>query len=440
MTGVATLPREVESQDVVIKDERIERAREPRVLFFAGDDRLSNEKNFNPEFKGWGGTYLPHIKTLKQSPNKGMLYRCRFTRITTVMQAEPAGMLSPNDRENWMTQYSRNETNALGETVSTTTKGFKQIVLQSPDEVENVHERQIVGVRNDPFLRFKPRYPEDDVNAATKVDWPNGTAGVVEITALRNKSVTEVQEAQTFFFPEWEVVALPETIRELEAQIKARIAVIPTLVSLDKQAEYHSIGQDMLRSCAEFRIGAQRYAKNIEDADREAKTKGYTVERPELVDILSAQGEIKRKDDLIIGESSATEALVREMREQRTSDSEMKLREIELRERELALRERELGIAPKEVFVSTGAYVTPTPEVITGVRTYAPSTTTTTNPALASPETSTIVTTTESAGAITTDTAAYANVFRCGRATKSGEDCTRFVKIDGEACPHHQAE
>ena len=118
------------------------------------------------------------------------------------------------------------------------------------------------------------------------------------------------------------------------------------------------------------------------------------------------------------------------MREQRNADSEMKRKELELKERELALRERELSIGrPNET--------APAPEVITGVTVEAPYTTATDNPV----ETSTIVTTTESAGAITTDTAqpeAYANAYRCGRAKKDGEICGTFVASEGEACRHHQ--
>lgn len=403
---IGTLPQEYEKQESVIKNDTIERMSEPRVLFFAGDDILSNEKHFNPEWKAWGGIFLPHVKILKQSVNKGMLYRCKFTQLTTTMIGEPTAMLHPADRQNWQSSFTKSRFNPLtNQTEEVVTKGFTQVQMTSE---ENPHERTVDRTMNSTHIRFKARYPDQDVRLATRVNQPNGTHGVVEISALRNAPLSEVHEAQHFFFPQWIAIQkgeaeLPQTIRELENHIQNRINAIPLDWSFEKKNKYRMIGQDMLKSCTEFRIGGEAYLKFIEDADRDAKVKGLAYPYPERASNFGALLEIKRKDDLISGESSAVDRLARAMETRESKDIELRERELALKEREIALREKELGglgTTPSTVNI-------PVPEM---GKTIVPMETSLT------PE--------------------YGQ-FVCGRTKANGEPCNRTVDVEGSACFQH---
>ena len=401
------LPQERDLGTTRIRNARTEQMSEPRVLFFAGDDVLSNEKHFNPEWKGFGGMYMPHIRTLKKSVNKGMLYRCKFTRIETVMQDEPVAMLHPQDRGYWDTSFTTQEFDITTGTYNPVTKtGFKQVRL---DPEAPPHQKTVVGTVDSPHVVFKPRYPEPDVKLATKVNQPNGTAGVVEIVALRGAPLAEVQEAQSFFFPEWIDIQkgntdLPPTIRELENHIQNRIAAIPTDWSREKQNKYRMIGTDMLKSCTEFRIGAEAYLKFVEDADREAKVKGLAYPYPEKASIFGALCELKRKDDLVAGESSSVDRLARAMESRDSKELELRQKELELKERELALKERELGLGKVDTAKEYAVNETKTPFKATDVDT-----------------------------SLTPEYGQYV----CGRAKANGEPCGRTVDVEGQPCFQH---
>lgn len=400
---------------------------QPRVLFFAGDDILPNEKHFNPEWKGFGGIFLPHVRTLKQTVNKGMLYRCKFTQLTMKYIDEPKDMLAPSDRINWYSEFTKTQYNpATGQNEKVTVKGFKQAVMT---QEEDPHERTIDRMVTATHTVYKQRYPDEDIREALKVNPPNGTRGVVEITALRNASLQEIMDAQLFFFPNWKEIQkgnerLPETIRELELHINKRIDAISSEIDPTMANTYRMIGNDMLKSCTEFRIGGMDYLKTLEDAANEAKFSGRPYSYPVKGTLFGEMLEIKRKDDLVAGDSSAVDRLARTMEANTGGDRELRLREIELKERELALRERELGIThpaqtvavvPPVVtetvsapFVAEADYVAPEP----------------------------VTTTTADLGRYP-DGDEAPTTYRCGRKKKDGEICNTFVASEGEPCRHH---
>lgn len=438
-TQTGLLPDDSFASETAVSNDRIAQMSQPRVLFFAGDDILPNEKQFNPEWKGFGGIFMPHIRTLKQTVNKGMLYRCKFTQLTTKYIDEPKAMLLPNDRQNWVGEFTKTQYNPLTQqNENITVKGFQQ--MQMTHE-ENPHDRTLDRMLTSTHTVYKQRYPDEDIREALKVNPPNGTRGVVEISALRNASLQEVMDAQLFFFPKWKEIQkgderLPETIRELENHINRRIEAISQEISDPTMKNtYRMIGSDMLRSCTEFRIGGMDYLKNLEDAANEAKYAGRPYSYPVKGTLFGEMLEVKRKDDLVAGDSSAVDRLARTMEANSGGDRELRLREIQLKERELALRERELGITQPAQTVAVA------PPVVTET--------------VATPLTDDMIvkdgdTWTVPVGEytvpeggldvppnVTLQGAEAPTTYRCGRTKKDGEICATFVTSEGEACRHH---
>lgn len=466
-TQTGLLPDDSFASETALSNDRIVQMSQPRVLFFAGDDITPGEKYTSPEWKGFGGIFLGHVRTLKQTVNKGMLYRCKFTQLTTKYIDEPRDMLAPGDRGNWVGEFTKTQFNPLTQqNESVTVKGFQQMQMtQESDRHARTLDRMITATHT----VYKQRYPDEDVREALKVNPPNGTRGVVEITALRNASLQEVMDAQLFFFPKWKEIQkgderLPETIRELENHINRRVEAISSeITDPTLRSTYRMIGVDMLKSCTEFRVGGMDYLKNLEDAANEAKFSGRPYSYPVKGTLFGEMLEIKRKDDLVSGDSSAVDRLARTMEANTGNDRELRLREIELKERELALRERELGMTPKvEPFVPTGEYTTPTPETVSFVQPPIVSTTVAEPvemtrypdgdevevPVATSgyaqtgniPEITATLTTTEGVSQTFTIPASpmeAPTTYRCGRTKKDGEICNTFVASEGEPCRHH---
>lgn len=422
-TGVAfALPEERERNSSAIINTTLEEKRIPRVLFFAGDDILATEKHFNPDWKGWGGIFLPHVWGLKMGATKGMLYRCRFTRLKSVMQSEPRNMVAPNDRGNWQSSFTQEKWNPLTRQMEQQTiNGFKEHRTSVDDFTGKT---SMTGMFDSPHVVYKERFPDDDVRQAMYVNPPNGTAGVVEIVALKGASLDEIQDTQVFFFPEWTEIqlgkaTLPDKIIDLEAHINKRLDVIPSEWEGTKQNQYRMIAADMLRSCVEYKMGGESYISGLETVLKEVDRSGKQFSYPEKANTFGRQLNIKRKDDLIAGDSSAVDRLARIMESKETSDTSLRERELALKERELAIREAELGLT------STVS---------------APFAQTVGSPIVAS--TTTIATgdspmTIEMSRFPDGDEVEATTTYRCGRPKKDGEICATFVASEGEACRHH---
>jgi hypothetical protein len=327
------------AQEIVPHDAEIDQLSETRVVWYVGDTIRPNEKHFNPEWKGFGGVFLPQFKTLSHDGNKGMVYRCRFTSMRVKMRQEWNQMLAPGELQYWKKSYT------IKNAYDPKTQTFADQVVKSPDQV------------------YRPDiFPGREILAITQATPGYDLGGRVEITALRNADDREIQAAQLFFFPNWgEIIAakaaLPIKIREIENHIQERIDTIGTLPP-DLQMKYRSIANDMLKGCSQYRMGGMAYLKELEDAGNEAKAKGSRYNYPELGLMILEQLEQKRKDDLIAGENSAVGDLVREMRADRVDKSNLEERKLYLAEVTAGIRERDeveevrLGIRKVEQPVS----------------------------------------------------------------------------------------
>ena len=89
-----------------VSNQRIATLETTRVIFFAGDAIPPHEKYEMPEVKGFGGMYLPHVRTLPQGSNqasRGMVYRCKFTPLRTKFKPE------------WMNGWGLRSVSSIGE-------------------------------------------------------------------------------------------------------------------------------------------------------------------------------------------------------------------------------------------------------------------------------------------------------------------------------------
>ena len=94
----AQMPLEGEMAVAPVSNKRIADLETTSVIFFAGDSIPPHEKYEMPDVKGFGGMYLPHVRTLPQGNNhgsRGMVYRCKLTALTTKMKPEWKNMLPP---------------------------------------------------------------------------------------------------------------------------------------------------------------------------------------------------------------------------------------------------------------------------------------------------------------------------------------------------------
>lgn len=339
------IERESSADPVASAD--IARKETKRVIFMAGDAIPDAEKFEMPDVKGFGGIYMPHIRTLPKVKGKsgarGMIPQCKFTSLQPQMTPEWEVMLPPGERKHYPASFvdkdgaeTQNVTGFLGSDADALRRGeFKQ-------------ERQ-------GDIRYKKWYPASDVLRATRRNMPNGVGGVVEIQALAGASAAEIDKAQHYFFPQWDEIRtgtgkLPKTIREIEEQIRGRLADIPNqLWDEAKKAKYQSIGADMIKSCTQFRQSALEIIEKDDVIKQDAAKNGVTAPHSRISEHLLPQIEYKRKGDLLAGDSSAVNELAREMRADRESkndalrlEQENKAKELELRERELALREAQL--------------------------------------------------------------------------------------------------
>ena len=108
----------------------------------------------------------------------------------------------------------------------------------------------------------------------------------------------------------------------------------------------------MLKGCTQYKLGAERFAKNYEDGNKNAAAKGNDYPYPVSLQMMSEQVGIKRKDDLIVGEHSATTELVHELRADRNASTELEMRKIALEERKLAIEEEKIALEKAKLGIS----------------------------------------------------------------------------------------
>ncbi len=346
--------------DAPVSNDRIANLEATRVIFFAGDAIPPHEKYEMSDIKGFGGIYMPHVRTLPQGSDhgsRGMVYKCSFTPLRAKMKPEWNMMLSPEARKNWEKEFVQT-VSENGQVKQRTVKGFtgsnQQAVKAGTFKQE--HSDHLV---------FTKRYPGEDIRMATTRSIPNGVGGVVEITALVGASNEEIAEAQNFFFPEWDdIVAglktLPETIDAVEKHIRVRIAAIAGTFYGEKATKYQSIGRDMLKSCTEFkRTGTQIIEKDDSALKAAAKddAQGHSPVSNHLLDQLK----IKRKGDLLAGDHDAINRLADIMLQDKlgaSPDLEAQKLELALLEAKNKAMELELALAGQKTVVTSG-YIAP---------------------------------------------------------------------------------
>ncbi len=419
----ATIPMDVESASSSLQNTRIEELSKTRVIFFASDDVAATVKYEMLSVKGFGGIDMPHIKTLPKA-NKGMLYRCQLTPLRTSNIIENKLMLPPDKREGGEWESGFIQTN--GTRNADGTYSDKQVDGFLGSNASASKEGRF-ETRLDNAYVFKRRYPGTDVKMAVKRSVPHGAGGVVEVTALKGATASEINAAQQFFFPEWSETrkgnkSLPATMRELETHIKSRVSATIELPT-ELQAKYRSIGADMLKSCNQFRIAYMTTFQKNEIILKDAAAKGHTgAAFPESAEQAMSMLEVRRKEDIVTGEASAVSELAREMKADREAKSATQQKELELRERELYLREVELGIRKAgDVPVTPIVDVTPEPEYVEDEETGQVAETT----GLVATEPPMDVEVT-----VTTNTAV------CGAPTVNGE-CKRTLEVGKTKCWQH---
>lgn len=305
-----------------VSNKRIASLETKRVIFFAGDAVPPHEKYEMPEVKGFGGMYLPHLRTMPQGANqasRGMLYRCKLTPLTTKMKPEWKSMLSPDARETWDSEFVQTGTVA-GESVERTVKGFMG------SDANAIKETGEFKSKRSDHLVYKKRYAGHDVRMATRRSLPNGVGGVVEIEALQGASDADIREAQLFFFPEWNQIVqgledLPELTVDLERHIRERTAQINNQGwDSEKRMQYMTISRDMLRSCTEFRRTGAQIVQTDEKAFKAAAKDDSQGFSPISTHLL-AQLNITRKEDVVTGGNDAVNRLANALEKQQPAAS-----------------------------------------------------------------------------------------------------------------------
>jgi len=343
---MSTVMREQEISTTAISNLEEQSKEVKRVVFFAGDAITPTEKYEMPEVKAGGGIYLPHMRTVHPTSSpatQGMIRRCKFTSMQVAMELQNEQMLPPWDRKSYPQAYIRTVADENGNAKQETVSGFlgSDAAALKEGVFKNVRQSDV---------RYSKVYPGDEINRITQRSQPNGVGGVVEIQALKGASASEIEEAQHYFFQDWDdivrgVEALPHTIKETEALIKARIADIDNqLWDEGQKQQYRSIGRDMLQSCEQFALSSLQIVEKDEVIKKEADTKGVVAPHSAISEHLLSQIDRKRKGEIMSGEFSATNDLVKEMRADRDSSNAMKAKELELREQELEIRKMELQL------------------------------------------------------------------------------------------------
>lgn len=360
---MSTMVREQEISTTAIANLEEQGKEVKRVVFFAGDAIPPSEKYEMPDVKAGGGIYLPHMRTVQATTSpatQGLVRRCKFTSMQVAMELQNEQMLPPWDRKSYPQAYIRTVADENGNGVQETVSGFLGADAASIKEgiFKNVRQGDV---------RYSKVYPGDEVKRIIQRSQPNGVGGVVEIQALKGASASEIEEAQHYFFPNWDSIAegaetLPTAIKDIEVLIKSRMADVDNQLWPEaKKAQYLSIGKDMLQSCEQFAFTSLQILEKDEVIKKEADAKGVVAPHSAISEHLLSQIDRKRKGDILSGEFSATNDLVKEMRADRDSMNASKAKELELREREIALQEKTLEL---QLQIAKAAAATPVTDTV----------------------------------------------------------------------------
>ncbi len=331
-----------------VSNDKIEDLRTTRVIFFAGNAIPDHEKYEMEDVKGFGGIYMPHLRTLPVGVNngsRGMVYQCKFTPLKTARKSEWKNMLGPDVREHWDTSFVGVVMDG-GQAVKKTINGFtgSNLLAAKKGRFEPEISDHIV---------HKECYPGNDIRMATMRSIPNGVGGVVEITDLLGATDDEINAVQLYFFPNWQRLAdgietLPTTIDEIELHIKNRIADIRNqLWDAEKSAKYMGIGRDMVKSCTEFRRTGTGIIEKDDTALKAASADNAQVHSP-VSTMLLDQLKIKRKGDLLAGDHSAMTRLADNMEVDRAANKEAETKRLLLEERKQYVAEVQGGFRERD--------------------------------------------------------------------------------------------
>lgn len=344
----APIPEVTEAVDAPISNLNIAEMETPRVLFFAMDTISDAEKRDLP-FKQFGGIHLPNVKLLRAT--KGMLYRCQMTRLPKfAMVPDWKNMLGPHPCLPQEDSFTRTVI-VNGEPQQQTVKGF----LESDPNADR-ENGEFKNKRSNHITYHKRYAGQDCALALRRTPFGHAPGGVVELTALKGASAADVSAAQLYFFPEWKKIkagqeALPATVKETEALIKAKRADIANqLWAEDQKQKYYSIADDMLRSCSEFQRRALEAVRADERIVTDAATKGAggQVHHSTISDQYLEQTGSRRKEDVLTGQVNDVATLTQEMREDRQAKAEAEAKRLNLEERRQYLEEVKAGFRERD--------------------------------------------------------------------------------------------
>lgn len=286
--------------------------RETRYLFFAGDV-IPTKIKYADTYKSFGGIHLPRFKTF--AGYKKMLFRCTITEMKPKNVPIPTAMMPPDKRKEYPTSYIQQRA---------TTEGMKDFEITSPNSL---------------FMEF---LPGNEIQYALTPEAPYGEGGTVEIKALRGKNVEVRDEAQEFYFPNWQAIqlnqaSLPATPALLKRHLENRRSAVKNSYSGEDRVMMENVGDDMIRSCDEFSNWGKEYIKSCESELEKARTLGHAYTFPPVAELVMEQLGLVRKDEL----AADSTYLMRES----ASDSLLEQKRAnDLKERELALKEQELAL------------------------------------------------------------------------------------------------
>lgn len=348
MTAFAQLPIGATVIDAPVNNKEQATLETTRVLFFAHDTITDREKRELP-FKEFGGIYLPHIATLRDT--KHMLYRCMLTQLPAFkMIGDWDMMLPPEARQEggrWQKAFTQTIVDPkTGQAKNVLVNGFLESHITEDGEFKNKRSNHLI---------FTKRYPLHEARFAIRRTGAHTPGGVVDIEALMGATLEEIQEVQYFFFPNWgEVIRgedqLPSTTRGLQDHLQARIATIKNMDwSGEKKAKYHSIGKDMLRSSTEYERTVKEAIRQDEIVSKTAFTKGDTGATHSVISeqYLEQTGS-RRKEDMLSGESSSVDRLARIMEQKEAGQSDAETKRLLLEERKQYVAEVQGGFRERD--------------------------------------------------------------------------------------------
>ncbi len=340
-TAFAQLPIATTVIDAPVNNKEQATLETTRVLFFAHDTISDKEKRELP-FKEFGGIFLPHIATLRDT--KHMLYRCRLTQLPPFKMIGDWNMMLPPEARTeggkWQKSFTQTIIDENGQSKNVVINGFLQSNITEDGEFKTKRSNHLV---------FTKRYPLHEARSAIHRAGTHTPGGVVDIEALLDATPEEIVEVQYFFFPNWNEIIrgeaqLPTTTKGLQDHLKARVEAIKSEPwSGEKKAKYYSIGKDMIRSSTEYDRTVKEVIRQDEIATKTAFTKGETgATHSVLSEQYLEQTGSRRKEDAISGQTDSVGELAREMRAEREARGLLEERKQYVAEVQGGFRERDL--------------------------------------------------------------------------------------------------